>query len=158
MSPVLRPGPAATVHELHTAQALDALRRTELARVRAAAASWRNGIGGLLAAVAGFGIVKGRSDIGELTPPWARAVGVLLLLALVIGTAGALSLIRAATGWLRLLPMDEFHSPRTTSMSRPCCRCGRCGAASRWPWPGRHCWSPRSPRPGTGGPAGRVSG
>ena len=111
MSPVLRPGPAATVHELHTAQALDALRRTELARVRAAAASWRNGIGGLLAAVAGFGIVKGRSDIGELTPPWARAVGVLLLAALVIGTVGALSLIRAATGRPRMLPVHEFHSP-----------------------------------------------
>ncbi len=107
----LRAGPAAGIHELHTAQALDALRRTELARVRAAAAAWRNGIGGLLAAVAGFGIVKGRSDIGELTPLWARAVGILLLAALVIGTVGALSLIRAATGRPRLLPVAEFRNP-----------------------------------------------
>jgi hypothetical protein len=110
VSPVLRPGPPATQHDLQAAQELEELRRTELSRVRAAAIAWRNGLAGLLAALAGFGIVKGRSDVSDLAASWAHAVGVLLLAALLVGAAGALSLIRASTGLPRLVDAQNLRS------------------------------------------------
>jgi len=95
----LRPGPGpATVADLLTARDRDHVLRTELTRVREAAVAWRNGLGGLLAALVGFSLIKGRDDIGQLAPGWAVVVGVLLLVALLTGAAGALLLIRAAHG------------------------------------------------------------
>ncbi|WP_440086030.1 hypothetical protein [Streptosporangium sp. LJ11] len=91
------PGPAAPAHLL-AAQDRDHLLRTELPRVREAAAAWRNGLGGLLAALIGFSLVKGRTDVGQLDRGWAVVVGVLLLVALVVGAVAALLLIRAAHG------------------------------------------------------------
>jgi hypothetical protein len=72
--------------------------RSELGRVRGAALAWRNGLAGLLAAVLGFSLIKGRSDISELTSAASVAVGVLLVSALVIGTVGALALLHATHG------------------------------------------------------------
>ncbi|MFF7353986.1 MULTISPECIES: hypothetical protein [Streptomyces] len=95
----LSPDPTpATPADLRRAQERDRLLRTELPRVRAAATAWRNGLGGLLAALVGFSLVRGRSDIGQLAEHWAVAVGFLLLAALVVGTSGALMLLRAAHG------------------------------------------------------------
>jgi hypothetical protein len=94
----LAPGPSATPADLRAAQNRELLLRTELPRVRQAAAAWRNGLGGLLAALVGFSLIKGRSDITRLAPDWAVAVGLLLLAALLAGTTGALLLIRAANG------------------------------------------------------------
>ncbi|MET9269612.1 hypothetical protein [Kribbella sp. NPDC003557] len=91
-------GRAATPADLRRAQQLEAMRRTELPRVRAAAAQWRNGLAGLLVALIGFSLVKGRSDIGELASGAAVVVGLLLLLALTAGASGALYLLRAANG------------------------------------------------------------
>ena len=48
------------------AQAVQRMLRDELTVVRAAATAWRNGLAGLLAAMLGFSLVKGRSDIGTL--------------------------------------------------------------------------------------------
>lgn len=95
----LTPGPRpATVTDLRAAQERARLLREELPRVREAAAAWRNGLGGLLAALVGFSVIKGRSDVTQLAPGWAVAVGVLLLGALVAGASGALLLLRAAHG------------------------------------------------------------
>jgi hypothetical protein len=91
-------GRPATPADLRRAQQVEVMRRTELPRVRAAAVQWRNGLAGLLVTLIGFSLIKGRSDIGELSPSAAAAVGVLLLLALVAGAAGALYLLRAANG------------------------------------------------------------
>ncbi|MEV0794102.1 hypothetical protein [Kribbella sp. NPDC050459] len=91
-------GRAATPADLRRAQQLDAMRRTELLRVRTAATQWRNGLAGLLVALIGFSLVKGRSDISELASGAAVAVGLLLLLALAAGASGALYLLRAANG------------------------------------------------------------
>jgi hypothetical protein len=74
------------------------LAKDELPRVRAAALAWRNGIAALLAGLVGFGLVKGRTDIGELAAPYDAVVGVLLLAALISGIAAALWLLRAAHG------------------------------------------------------------
>ncbi|MEV1330039.1 hypothetical protein AB0J20_10735 [Micromonospora costi] len=101
----LRPGPPATVADLRRAQELAGLLRGELARVRAAALSWRNGLAGLLAALVGFGLIRGRSDVTALAPGWGGLVGVLLLAAVVAGVAGALALLRAAHGPLTVTPV-----------------------------------------------------
>lgn len=91
-------GPAATAEDLRTAQFRLELLNTELPRVRAEAAAWRNGLGVLLAALVGFGLIKGRSDVSTLEATIAKVVGVLLALALVAGAAGALRLLRASYG------------------------------------------------------------
>lgn len=94
----IAPGPPATRDHLLAAQERDRLLRTELPRVRAAATAWRNALAGLLTALIGFSLIKGRSDITMLAKPWAVTVGVLLLAALICGATGALSLIRASNG------------------------------------------------------------
>jgi hypothetical protein len=101
----LRPGPPPTVTDLHRAQQLSGLLRGELDRVRGAALAWRNGLGGLLVALLGFGLVRGRTDVTTLAPGWAAAVGLLLLAAVGVGAAGALALLRAAHGRLTVAPV-----------------------------------------------------
>ncbi|MET8367134.1 hypothetical protein ABZU53_26600 [Micromonospora sp. NPDC005194] len=101
----LRPGPPATVADLHRAQQLAGLLRGELERVRAAAVAWRNGLGGLLVALVGFSLIRGRTDVTTLAAGWGALVGVLLLAALAAGVAGALALLRAAHGRLTVTPV-----------------------------------------------------
>jgi hypothetical protein len=108
MSELPAPGRPATPADLRRAQQVDLLRRTELPRVRAAAAQWRNGLAGLLVALIGFSLVRGRSDINELTPSGAAVVGVLLLLALLVGASGALYLLRASNGRPAVVPVAEL--------------------------------------------------
>lgn len=98
MSQAVDAGPPATPEDLRTAQERDRLLSSELPRVRSAAAAWRNGLAGLLTALAGFSFIKGQSDISQLAQPWAAAVGVALLAAFLAGATGALLLIRAANG------------------------------------------------------------
>jgi hypothetical protein len=94
----ITPGPTPTDTDLRRAQTLNRLLRSELGRVRAAATAWRNGLAGLLTALIGFGLIRGRTDIRTLSPGWSVAVGVLLLIALLTGALGALCLLRAAHG------------------------------------------------------------
>jgi hypothetical protein len=98
MTPSITPGPSATRTDLLTAQERRRLLRDELANVRATAAGWRNGLAGLLAALTGFSLIRGRSDISQLAHPWDVAVGLLLLLALLAGVGAALCLLRATSG------------------------------------------------------------
>ncbi|GIJ77411.1 hypothetical protein SAMN05443287_112140 [Micromonospora phaseoli] len=101
----LRPGPPATPTDLRRAQELAGLLRGELDRVRAAALAWRNGLGGLLVALVGFSLIRGRSDVSTLAPGWGGLVGVLLLAAVTAGVAGAVALLRAAHGPLSVTPV-----------------------------------------------------
>lgn len=94
----LSAGPPAEPRHAAAAQERYGLLAGELERVRTAAAAWRTGMAGLLAALAGFGLVKGRTDLGQLAPPWPVVTGVLLLAAAVAGGAGAIRLLRAAHG------------------------------------------------------------
>ena len=98
MSQIVSAGPPATPDDLRAAQERDRLLSTELPRVRSAAAAWRNGLAGLLTALAGFSLIKGQSDISQLAVTWAIGAGVALLAAFLAGAAGALLLIRAANG------------------------------------------------------------
>ncbi|MDH6215349.1 hypothetical protein M2283_002653 [Streptomyces pseudovenezuelae] len=79
--------------------------REAVPRVREAALAWRNGLAALLAALLGFSLVKGRSDVGQLTDRWAAAVGLLLLAALVCGGFGATQLLLAAHGRPRVVDL-----------------------------------------------------
>ncbi|MFK0136301.1 hypothetical protein [Streptomyces murinus] len=83
---------------MRRAQQREDIRRAEAHRVHTAALAWRNGLGVMLAGLLGFGLVKGRSNVGDLESPAAIIVGTLLLAALVTGTVGALMLLRAAHG------------------------------------------------------------
>jgi len=103
----------ATEADLRAVQERERLLTAELPRVREAATAWRNGLGGLLAALVGFSLIKGRSDISQLAGSWAVWVGILLLAALVAGAAGALLLIRAANGHPAVVPAGELLSRNT---------------------------------------------
>lgn len=70
----------------------------ELTQLRTRALAWRNGLGALLAGLIGFGLIKGRTDVSQLAPPYAALVGALLLAALMVGGAGAALVMRAAHG------------------------------------------------------------
>jgi hypothetical protein len=96
----------ATLADLRRRQQVEQLLRTELPRVRAAAAAWRNGLAALLGALLGFGLIKGQSDISRLTHVWAVVAGILLLAALLAGTLGALSLLQAAHGRPKVTPLQ----------------------------------------------------
>ena len=98
MTTQLSPGPPADPRDRAAAARQYQLIRDELPRLRAAALAWRNGLAGLLAGLVGFGLIKGRTDIGELTGPFSAAAGLLLLAALAAGTTAALLLLRAAHG------------------------------------------------------------
>ena len=98
MSPRVSAGSAARPGDRRAARATLDLLPDEVTRVRAAALAWRNGLGVLLAGLIGFGLLKGRSDVTQLSPGYATVVGVLLLGALLAGAAGALALMRAAYG------------------------------------------------------------
>lgn len=109
----LAAGPAkATESDLRAVQQRDRLLRDELPRVRAVAAAWRNGLGALLVGLIGFGLIKGRSDVGQLAPSWAAGVGAILLAAVLVGAMGAVLLLRAAHGRPFATSAREMFSPR----------------------------------------------
>jgi hypothetical protein len=94
----IRPASAPSPGDLRRAQERYGQFRGELALVRSAASAWRNGLAALIAGLVGFGLIKGRSDIGELAPRWSAAVGILLAAGLAIGGVAAFLLMRAAYG------------------------------------------------------------
>ncbi|MEU1890397.1 hypothetical protein [Streptomyces pristinaespiralis] len=103
-----RPGPPATPEDLRRAEERDELVRSELPRIRSAALAWRNGLGALLAGLVGFGLLKGRSDVGQLAEGWSAAVGATLLAALLCGACGAALLLRAAHGRFGIVPLRDL--------------------------------------------------
>lgn len=83
-------------------KALDA----ELALTRGRATSWAKGIGALLAAGLTFSLVKGRSELTDLAPGFAVAVGVLLIAAIAVATVAVYFLLSAAYGRLGDVPPE----------------------------------------------------
>ncbi|MGV9760390.1 hypothetical protein ACWDUC_31865 [Streptomyces tricolor] len=94
----VRPGPPGTPADRQAARQARELLAGELSRAREAALAWRNGLAALFAGLLGFGLVKGRTDVGKLASPYDALVGGALLLCLLCGTLGALLLLRAAHG------------------------------------------------------------
>jgi hypothetical protein len=116
VTPRLAVGPPARPADRLTARQHQQLVREELPRVRTAALAWRNGVAGLLAALLGFGLIRGRTDVSDLAPPSGAVVGVLLLLSLLAGTVSATLLLRAAHGRpasVSLGRADRGHNGRT---------------------------------------------
>ncbi|MFE5807807.1 hypothetical protein [Streptomyces sp. NPDC056491] len=108
--PRIGAGPPARAQDLLAAQERNRQAREALPRLRSAALGWRNAAGALMAGLVGFGLIKGRTDVGQLDKPWAVAVGCLLLTALLCGAWGAYLLNRAAHGPLKPSPLG----PRAT--------------------------------------------
>ncbi|MGV9983183.1 hypothetical protein [Streptomyces olivaceus] len=96
--PRITPGRPAVAADRAAARRMRQALAEELPRVREAALAWRNGLAGLFLGLLGFGLVKGRTDVGELAAPYDALVGGMLLLSLVCGAVGALYLLRAAHG------------------------------------------------------------
>jgi hypothetical protein len=90
--------PGAVPRDRRIARAILDLLPGELSRIRAAALAWRNGLGALLAGLVGFGLIKGRSDVGQLASPYDAVAGLLLLTSLIFGAMAAALLLRAAHG------------------------------------------------------------
>jgi hypothetical protein len=90
--------PGAVPGDRRIARAILDLLPGELSRIRTAALAWRNGIGALLAGLMGFGLIKGRSDVGQLAAPYDAVTGLLLLTSLICGATAAALLLRAAHG------------------------------------------------------------
>ena len=111
----IAPGSPGPLTQRRAAKATQDLLADELPRVRTSAVAWRNGLGALLAGLIGFGLVKGRSDVTQLTPTAAAAAGFLLLAALVAGSVAAVLLMRAAHGRPRPMAVEDVidRSPRT---------------------------------------------
>ncbi|MEV7278646.1 hypothetical protein [Streptomyces sp. NPDC093111] len=112
--PRIAAGPAATAADLLASQERHRLAAEALPRLRAAALGWRNAAGALMAGLVAFGLVKGRTDVGQLAERWALGVGVLLLAALICGACGAYLLNRAAHGALKPSPLGT-HVTRSAT-------------------------------------------
>lgn len=106
LTPVQRTDPG----DIDIVQAIQRLHREALPKVRGNALAWRNGLAGLLAGLLGFSLLKGQDDITKLETPWAVAVGLLLLGALVVGGIGAMSLLWAAHGRPKVIKRTEVRS------------------------------------------------
>lgn len=104
---IIRATSEATRHDRLVAGARLQLPVDELPRIRATALAWRNGLAALLAGLVGFGLIKGRSDVGQLEPPWQLVVGGLLVLSLLAGGVAAACLLRAAHGPPGSVDADE---------------------------------------------------
>jgi hypothetical protein len=63
-------------------QAFSTLVSTQLDSVRKTAENWRNGLVAMAGLIAAFSIIKGPSDVADLTHGVAYGVGILLILAL----------------------------------------------------------------------------
>lgn len=113
----LPPTRAANASDLRRLKEHREMLREAVPRVRAAALAWRNGLAALLAGLVGFGLVKGRSDVGQLADGWAVAVGLLLLAALVCGAVAATQLLLAAHGRPRVVDLEAMP-PRAIQEQR----------------------------------------
>ncbi|MGI5499362.1 hypothetical protein [Lentzea sp. CA-135723] len=98
MSIQISAGSPAQPRDRRAAKLTRTLLTDELARVRAAALAWRNGLGALLAGLIGFGLLKGRTEVTQLKPGVAALAGALLLAALIFGAIAAVLMMRAAHG------------------------------------------------------------
>jgi hypothetical protein len=129
----LTPGSPARPTQRRAAKATQDLLADELPRVRTSAVAWRNGLGALLVGLIGFGLVKGRSDVTQLTPTAAAAAGGLLLAALVAGSVAAVLLMRAAHGRPQPVAVGDVvdHSAQDPTMTARLAEAGDSARALR---------------------------
>ncbi|CUU55376.1 hypothetical protein Ga0074812_10525 [Parafrankia irregularis] len=99
MTPDIVGGAAPSPADLDAADRVEKMRETELARIQALAARWRDGLAGLIALLAAAVIIKGTDSVADL-PTWARwSIGTGILASLVASITGGIFAMLAAYGW-----------------------------------------------------------
>jgi hypothetical protein len=92
-----------TPAELNRARQERADQVKALEQLRTTADLWAKSLGAVLAALIGFSLIKGRSDVGQLASTWAAVVGIVLLLSVVAGAIAVFALLSAqGNPWPRL--------------------------------------------------------
>lgn len=99
MTPHIVGGAAPSPADLDAADRLETMSETELARIQALAARWRDGLAGLIALLAAAVIIKGTDSVADL-PTWARwSIGAGILASLAASITGGVFAMLAAYGW-----------------------------------------------------------
>ncbi|MBF6102305.1 hypothetical protein IU510_30255 [Nocardia cyriacigeorgica] len=94
----LVPGPTATAIDRQDARNAYRAVSAELGAIRAMADNWRKGLAGLMVAVVGFSLIRGRTDLEKLDRGYAVWVAWLLAAALVTVAVAAYLILSAAHG------------------------------------------------------------
>ncbi|MFF3228856.1 hypothetical protein ACFYV7_39105 [Nocardia suismassiliense] len=115
-APRLSASHGATAQNRQDAQRVYQSVSAELESVRAMADNWRKGVAGLLVAVVGFSLIRGRGDLDQLDQNWAIVVAGLLGLTLVVGGFAAYQILGAAYGWPKPTPI--LPGPRSDGRVR----------------------------------------
>jgi hypothetical protein len=97
----LTPGVPITQLEIDAERERDALGRTELSRLRAAAANWRTGLALLLTLLPTLVVVKGNDAVKDLSSTYKIVIGVLTALGAIAAIVAAVLALRAAYGPLK---------------------------------------------------------
>jgi hypothetical protein len=97
----LTPGVDVTALEIDAERQRDALGRTELTRLRAAAGNWRTGLAALLALLPTLVVVKGNDAVKDLSNGYKLLIGVLTALGALAAIIAAVLALRAAFGPLK---------------------------------------------------------
>jgi hypothetical protein len=97
----LTPGIPVTQLEIDAERERDALGRSELTRLRAAAGNWRTGLALLLTLLPTLVVVKGNDAIKDLSNTYKIVIGLLVGLGAIAAIIAALLALRAAFGPLK---------------------------------------------------------
>jgi hypothetical protein len=94
----LGPGIPVTAREIDEERQRDALGRTELSRLRAAAGNWRTGLAALLVLLPTLVVVKGNDTVKDLSNGYKILIGALAALGAIAAIWAAVLALRAAFG------------------------------------------------------------
>ena len=110
----LSAGPLLSLFEELAAEARDALAASELKRVQAAAANWKNGLAAIVALVPTLVVVKGTDTVDKLSGSDKRLVGILVVIGGVCAVVAALLALRGAYG-----PLARGKPTRSDDLTEP---------------------------------------
>jgi hypothetical protein len=97
----LTPGAEVSEFEIDAERQRDALGRTELTRLRAAAGNWRTGLAALLTLLPTLVVVKGTDAVKDLSNGYKIVIGALTAFGAIAATWAAVLALRAAFGPLK---------------------------------------------------------
>lgn len=104
-----------SLDELANQDQIRALRDDELKNLRAAAAEWQKGLGGVVGVISAVLLIKGPQTVDELTDGAKIAIAILFGLAIVLGIGAIIASLIASNG----LPFDyDATKPNSATLLR----------------------------------------